>query len=65
MKPANILLRANGSAVLTDFGLAIRERELVTDRNTVSGTVRYMSPEQARGDSHELDNRTDIFRACY
>ena len=61
VKPGNILLRSAGGAVLTDFGLAVREQDLVAEPNVVSGTIRYMSPEQARGESANLDHRTDIF----
>jgi serine/threonine protein kinase len=60
VKPGNILLRANGAAVLADFGLAISERDLVRE-DSVSGTIRYMSPEQARGDGASIDHRSDIF----
>lgn len=61
VKPANILLRDEGGAVLTDFGLAVTEQELISEPDRISGTIRYMSPEQARGDAVELDHRTDIF----
>lgn len=61
VKPGNILLRSDGSAVLSDFGLAITERELVHEAGNVSGTIRYMSPEQARGDGLAIDHRSDIF----
>jgi serine/threonine protein kinase len=57
IKPDNILFRANGSAVLTDFGIA---RELPDEKtNTVAGTPHYMSPEQAQG--HKLEKSSDIY----
>lgn len=57
IKPDNILFRANGQAVITDFGIA---RELPDQKNQhVSGTPYYMSPEQAQG--HKLDVRSDIY----
>lgn len=61
VKPSNILLRKNGSAALTDFGLAASEMQFEHMRDGSSGTLMFMSPEQARGDIHLLDNRSDIF----
>lgn len=61
VKPGNILLRSNDAAVLGDFGLAISERELIGQSNNLSGTIRYMSPEQARGEGIGIDHRSDLF----
>ena len=61
VKPGNILLRPNGSAALTDFGLAIPESSLENLKDVGSGTPKFMSPEQATGNSALLSNRTDIF----
>ena len=61
VKPSNILLRKNGSATLTDFGLAASEVQLEQMISGTSGTLLFMSPEQARGDVQLLDNRSDLF----
>ncbi len=58
--PSNILLTRDGTAKLTDFGLAAFMVELdnAPDREN-RGTAAYMSPEQARGDS--IDARSDQY----
>ncbi|MDA1161748.1 MAG: SpoIIE family protein phosphatase [Planctomycetota bacterium] len=63
VKPANIIVtqRAEGAVpVLVDFGLALTEGA-ASNRGQIVGTPNYMSPEQARGDGHLLDGRTDIY----
>jgi tetratricopeptide (TPR) repeat protein len=61
IKPENILFREDGSAVLSDFGIArvISTGASITQHGTVVGTPQYMSPEQAAGRS--LDGRSDIY----
>ncbi len=62
VKPANVLLeRGPGERVkLTDFGLArAADDSSITQSGLICGTPRYMSPEQAQGQS--LDHRTDLF----
>lgn len=63
VKPANILIDKDGRAVLTDFGLA-RQQEAgatLTRDGDLLGTPAYMSPEQARGEGHHADARSDIY----
>src|SRR5262245_15809871 len=59
VKPANVLLDADGNPLLTDFGLALREEDF-PEGPVFAGTLPYMSPEQARGEGHLVDRRTDV-----
>ncbi|CAD5204110.1 serine/threonine-protein kinase [Pseudomonas sp. FEN] len=61
VKPANILFRADGTAVLSDFGIAksLDDRTQFTQAGFAVGTPSYMSPEQARG--QDLDGRADLY----
>ncbi|MEJ5207709.1 protein kinase [Denitratimonas sp. CY0512] len=60
IKPDNILLREDGNAVLTDFGIAhASDASRMTRTGTIVGTPHYMSPEQARG--QKLDARADLY----
>jgi eukaryotic-like serine/threonine-protein kinase len=60
IKPANILLDSSGRPYVTDFGLALREEDFGKGAG-FAGTPAYMSPEQARGEGHRVDGRSDIF----
>jgi serine/threonine-protein kinase PpkA len=61
VKPANILFRGNGVAVLSDFGIAksLDDRTQFTQAGFAVGTPSYMSPEQARG--QDIDGRADLY----
>lgn len=63
LKPQNVMLDAEGKAHVMDFGLAKREAGEVTMtvEGKILGTAAYMSPEQARGEGHTVDRRTDIY----
>lgn len=60
VKPGNILIARDGQPYVVDFGLALRE-ECVGKGPQYAGTPTYMSPEQARGEGHRVDGRSDIF----
>jgi serine/threonine-protein kinase len=59
LKPENVLIGPDGSAKLTDFGLARTIASRLTIEGTIVGTVFYLAPEQALG--QEIDNRTDLY----
>ncbi len=60
VSPQNILVGIDGTARITDFGVARATSRLsYTADGKLKGKLAYMSPEQARGD--ELDRRSDIF----
>ncbi len=61
VKPDNILFREDGTAVLTDFGIArsAKSETRMTATGTVIGTPHYMSPEQAQG--QEIGPWSDLY----
>ena len=61
VKPDNILLRDDGSCVLSDFGIArtVDSVTMMTNAGSIVGTPYYMSPEQLRG--REVDGRADLY----
>jgi serine/threonine protein kinase len=60
VKPSNILLDGQDSPHVVDFGLAVREEDLSSQRGILAGTGPYMSPEQIRRGDH-IDGRSDIY----
>jgi len=66
LKPANIMVEQTPEGVLVpyvlDFGLA-RGTDQVheTREGTIQGTAHYMAPEQARGDTAQIERRTDVY----
>ena len=63
IKPANIILDQMGEPHVMDFGLAKREAGEITltHDGQVLGTPAYMAPEQARGEAHQVDARSDVY----
>ncbi len=59
VKPGNVMLGADGTVRLLDFGLAKLQDVTLTGPGITPGTVAYMAPEQVRGD--RLDPRTDLW----
>lgn len=67
LKPGNVLVTKDGQPKILDFGIAratdsdIRMTTLQTDIGQLIGTIPYMSPEQAGGNTDEIDTRTDVY----
>ena len=63
LKPQNIMVNADDVPLIMDFGLARRELGEITMTldGQILGTPAYMSPEQAKGDSHAADRKSDIY----
>ncbi|MBA2537044.1 MAG: serine/threonine protein kinase [Actinobacteria bacterium] len=60
VKPANLLLRQDGTLKIADFGIArAGEATQLTQVGTILGTLNYLAPEQARGD--DVSTQADIY----
>ncbi len=64
LKPANVMVAEHGQIYVVDWGLARRKDQLPSegeDDERAVGTPAYMAPEQARGQNHLINERTDVF----
>jgi eukaryotic-like serine/threonine-protein kinase len=59
LKPGNVMVLADGTVRILDFGLAKARDQSVTETGGVFGTVSYMSPQQIRGE--KVDERADLW----
>jgi len=67
LKPANVLVAEGGRPKVLDFGIAratradVQRLTMQTAHGQLMGTLAYMSPEQLRGRSDEVDARSDVY----
>ena len=61
VKPHNVMITPNGTAKITDFGIAkaVNSATIVDNTDGIIGSVHYFSPEQARGGY--VDEKSDIY----
>jgi len=61
LKPSNVLLDARGNVRITDFGLALQDRDGIFCTPAAAGTPAFMAPEQVDGKFGPVGKHTDIW----
>jgi Protein kinase domain len=61
LKPQNVLMAADGTPKVTDFGIAKTSHESHTQTGAILGTPSYMAPEQASGDAKNVGPAADVW----
>ncbi|MCA9176128.1 MAG: protein kinase [Planctomycetales bacterium] len=63
LKPANVIIDADGAPHVADFGIAkqLDADETISTDGAIVGTISYMSPEQAQGQTRLTDHRADVY----
>jgi serine/threonine-protein kinase len=61
IKPGNLFITTAGLVKVLDFGFARLRASRTTGHGIVLGTVTYMAPEQAQGNTEDVDERTDLY----
>ena len=61
LKPLNILFDRAGVPKITDFGVAKREQHDLTETGAIMGSLKYMSPEQAEGNTKFAGPASDVY----
>lgn len=61
VKPANVIVRDDGSAVLLDFGFAVDDESMIDLEGQVAGTRGHQSPDAILGNTPDMDARSDVW----
>ncbi len=61
VKPANVMVRDDGSAVVLDFGFAVDDEQVIDLEGQVAGTLGHQSPDAILGNVPDMDARSDVW----